>query len=396
MRKFTDRAFLACLLAVLLAVPAGVALWSHKETAAYYENRSLAERPALTLSSLWDGSFGTAFESWYSDHAPGRTTLLKTDTKVQMDVLKRPVVNGIVDAGGVLVPYLDYDEWSEASYRSTVGSIADRFAKLNDHIEANGGVFRYVGLPEQRIYFEDRFPTYLNNHEKEAGAADRVFAEALADRGVAFLDMRAVYESQGNPESYYSAVDHHYNYYGAYAAYRAILEDLSAAGFDLPVLTEEDLDFQELPNPYIGSRNRKLYNLWPNSEKAVIGVQKEPVAFTRTDNGQPSEKPLFVTPAEGYMPTTYNLYMGGDFGETILETDRPDLPDVLIFGDSFTNALETLLYASFDETRVLDLRHYKDMSLKDYISAYQPDIVLCIQNDTFYYTATGNGGVWED
>lgn len=396
MRKFTDRAFLACLLAVLLAVPAGVALWSHRETTAYYENRSLAERPALTASSLWDGSFGTAFESWYSDHAPGRTTLLKADTKVQMDVLERPVVNGIVDAGGVLVPYLDYDEWSEASYRSTVGSIADRFAKLNEHIEANGGTFRYVGFPEQRVYFEDKFPGYLNNHATEAEAADRVFAQALAERGVSFLDMGTVYEAQGHPDAYYSTVDHHYNYYGAYAAYRTILEDLNGAGFDLPVLTEADLDFVELPNPYIGSRNRKLYNLWPNSEKAVIGVQREPVAFTRTDNGQPSEKPLFVTPAADDLPTTYNLYMGGDFGETILETDRPDLPDALIFGDSFTNALETLLYASFDETRILDLRHYTEKSLKDYISEYQPDIVLCIQNDTFYYTTTGNGAVWED
>ena len=88
--------------------------------------------------------------------------------------------------------------------------------------------------------------------------------------------------------------------------------------------------------------------------------------------------------------------MGGDFGETILETNRPNLPDALIFGDSFTNALETLLYASFDETRILDLRHYTEKSLKDYISEYQPDIVLCVQNDTFYYTATGNGAVWED
>ena len=242
----------------------------------------------------------------------------------------------------------------------------------------------------------DKFPDYLNSHAAEAEAADRVFAEALAERGVFFLDMGTVYDAQGHPDSYYSTVDHHYNYYGAYAAYRAILEDLNGSGFDLPVLTEEDLDFVELPNPYIGSRNRKLYNLWPNSEKAVIGVQTEPVAFTRTDNGQPSDKPLFVTPAEDYMPTTYNLYMGGDFGETILETDRPDLPDALIFGDSFTNALETLLYASFDETRILDLRHYTEKSLKDYISEYQPDIVLCVQNDTFYYTATGNGAVWED
>ena len=40
MKQFADRAFLALLLAVLLAVPLGVALWSHKETTAYYENRS--------------------------------------------------------------------------------------------------------------------------------------------------------------------------------------------------------------------------------------------------------------------------------------------------------------------------------------------------------------------
>ena len=64
-----------------------------------------------------------------------------------------------------------------------------------------------------------------------------------------FLDMAAVYDAQGRPENYYSAVDHHYSYYGAYAAYRAILDRLAAEGWNLPVLTEEDLDFTELPNP---------------------------------------------------------------------------------------------------------------------------------------------------
>ena len=397
MQKFTNRAFLALLLAALLAIPAGVARWSHKETTAYYENRTLAERPALTLSSLWDGSFGIAFESWYSDHIPGRTALLKADTRVQMDILDRPVVNDVVmEAGDVLVPFQEYAEQTDAEYAEAAVPIADGFGKLNAHIEANGGVFRYVGFLEQRFYFADRYPDYLDSHETERAAADAIFAQALADRGVSFLDMGAVYEAQGNPAEYYSTVDHHYNYYGAYAAYRAILDDLNAAGFDLPVLTEADIDFVELPNPYIGTRNRKLYNLWPNDEKAVIGVQREPVAFTRTDNGQPSSRALFVYPEEAYMPTTYSLYMGGDFAETVLETNRPELPDALIFGDSFTNALETLLYASFDETHILDLRHYTEKSLKDYISEYRPDIVLCIQNDTFYYTATGNSAVWED
>ena len=397
MEKHANRAFLALLLAVLLAVPAGVALWSHRETAAYYENRALAERPALTGESLWDGSFGAAFERWYADHAPGRTTLLKLDTAVQMKGLRRMVVNDIVlDADGVLVPFLDFHEWSEEAYASTVPPIADRYEKLNDHITANGGVFYFIGFPEQRIYFEDRFPACLNNHENEANTADTIFEDALTGRGIRFLNMERVYDELGHPAEYYSTVDHHYNYYGAYAAYRSILDTLRTNGFALPVLTETDIDFQELPNPYIGSRNRKLYNLWPNSDRAVIGVQKNPVPYTRTDNGQPSDKPLFIIQEDPAMPTTYNLYMGGDFGETVLETNRPELPDALIFGDSFTNALETLLYASFDETRILDLRHYDEMSLKAYITAHQPDVVLCVQNDTFYYTTSGNGNVWPE
>ena len=397
MNRISKRAFLALLLAVLFAVPAGVILWSHRETTAYYENRTLAERPTLTWQSLWDGTFATAFESWFSDHAPGRTTLLEADTAVQMKVLHRPVVNDIVlSADGVLVPFLSYDEYTEQDYAGPAASIAENYGKLNDHVEANGGSFYFVGLPEQRVYFEEKFPDYLNNHEAEAQTADALFIQALEDQGVRFLNMEAVYDELGRPEEFYSTVDHHYNYYGAYTAYRSIMDTLASDGWDLPVLTEDKIDLVEQPFPYIGSRNRKLYNPWPNTDKAVIGVQKDPVAFTRYDNGELSDKPLFILPEDPAMPTTYNLYMGGDFGETVLETDRPELPDVLIFGDSFTNALETLLYASFDETHILDLRYYTDKSLKDYISDYQPDIVLCVQNDTFYYTTTGNGNVWED
>lgn len=396
MEKNSQRAFLLCLLAALLAVPAGTALWSRRDTTAYYENRSLAEFPAVTAESLWDGTLGADLETWYSDHTPGRTTLLRADTAAQLFLLRRPAVNEVVDAGDVLLPLLSYDERAAEEYPALAAKAAEPFGKLSGYIWAYGGTFCYAGFPEQRVYFRDKYPDYLSSHETEAIAGDGAYARAMAEAGVDFLDMGAVYDSQGHPESYYSAVDHHYNYRGAYAAYRAILDHLAEAGWDLPVLTEADLDFQELPNPYIATRNRKLYNLWPNGERAVIGVQRDPVPFTRYDNGQPSEKPLFVLPEAEDLPATYNLYMGGDLAETVLETDRPDLPNALIFGDSFTNALETLLYASFNETRVLDLRHYDAMSLRAYLDQYRPDVVLCIQNDTFYYLGGGNNIVWED
>lgn len=398
MKKFSEWAFLACLMALILAVPAGTALWSRNRDSSFYENRTLADMPAPTAQSLWDGGFGQELERWYSDHVPARSTLLKAGTALEMK-LGRPVVNDIVVGEDLLLPYIKYGNMTREDYLRVVENTTAGFWALNEYIESLGGAFLYVGIPEQRIYFENRFPDYLNNGQPAMAAADEVFAQSLRQGGVDFLDMREIFDQAGRPEEYYPAVDHHYNYYGAYAAYRAVIDRLAERGFALPVLEEENLDFQELPNPYTGSRNRVLYDLWPTQDRAVVGVQRDPVAYARWDNGERSDRPLFSLPPSDTELVRYDLYMGGDFGETVLKTNRPGLPKALIFGDSFTNAMETLLYASFDETRILDLRHFEGGSLKDYIADYRPDIVLSIQNDTFFYNYSGgknNAAVWED
>ena len=86
----------------------------------------------------------------------------------------------------------------------------------------------------------------------------------------------------------------------------------------------------------------------------------------------------------------YSLYMGGDVGETVIETGRPDLPSILIYGDSFTNPVECLAYYSFDEMRSIDLRHYKDMTL-----AYQPDIVVGIRDYEALLSTDFNGSPFQ-
>ena len=97
-------------------------------------------------------------------------------------------------------------------------------------------------------------------------------------------------------------------------------------------------------------------------------------------------------PAENE-PVLYNLYMGGDVAETILDTQRPELPSCLIYGDSFTNAVECLAYYSFDQTRSLDLRHYSEMPLTEYIEQYQPEVVLCIRDYESLLSRDANGNL---
>ena len=100
----------------------------------------------------------------------------------------------------------------------------------------------------------------------------------------------------------------------------------------------------------------------------------------KIDNGAAAEATVYALPGSDAEPLTYGLYMGGDIAETVIRTDRPELPNALIFGDSFTNPVECLAYYSFNELRSVDLRHYTVQSLSDYIAAYQPDVVLCVRD----------------
>ena len=113
----------------------------------------------------------------------------------------------------------------------------------------------------------------------------------------------------------------------------------------------------------------------------------------RRDNGQEAASSLCTLPATDSEPVTYGMFMGGDIAETILTTGRAELSDALIFGDSYTNAIETVFYTGFDETRSLDLRYYEEQTLSDYIDAYRPAVVVCVRDDANYLNFTGNGAL---
>lgn len=153
------------------------------------------------------------------------------------------------------------------------------------------------------------------------------------------------------------------------------------------------MTFSALPNPYMGSRTRKLLGLRGDDEKLLTAAFREDIPFTRLDNWQEVASAVYALPATEDEALTYGLYMGGDIAETCIRTDRSSLPTALIFGDSFTNAVESLAYYSFDEMRSVDLRHYKTQSISDYIAAYQPDVVICIRDYEALLLRSDNGGL---
>ena len=340
-----------------------------------------------------DGSFFGDFETALSDHLTQRDRLLKLNTALDLR-LGRPVVNGMVVKPGVLLTYFAFMSWDTAYLTGDAEKVCSALAGLNGEIREYGGYFCYLGVPVQTSYFAARYPGYLDSRLWHTEAIRKAFSSEMEKNGIPFVDMHSIYDSLGAPEEYYSASDHHYTYRGALAAYTALMERVNAdTGEQNRVLNEADLDFVTLPNPFLGSGNRKIYGMWPGEEKLEIGLLKTPVPFTRTDNGAPVSAQVYSLPADESDTVTYSVYMGGDNGETVIDTNRPELKNILIFGDSFTNPLETLVWTGFNQTRSLDLRYYTEETLRQYLEEYRPDVVVCVRDESVYLSEAGNGDV---
>lgn len=380
--------FLAAAMVITLGKPQGG--WS------YYENRTLAQMKELTPQTLWDGTFANSVEPTLQDHAAGRNTLLKLSAWMDMELFHRPVVNQVIPAEGMLLSWNPYETPDPELIQQQADAMAGQLGELRDVVESYGGKFYYVAVPGQYTYFEETHPDFLNNRATYTDLEIPAFQQAMEEQGVTLIEMGEILAQQGNPPEYYSTVDYHYTFGGAYATYLAILERINQ-DFDgaLSVLDEDSLVRETLPNPYLGSRARKVFGLWETDEKLEIGLPSQPIPFARTDNGQEVPATVYTLPGNDTDEVAYAAYMGGDIAETVIDTGRDELPSLLIYGDSFTNPVEGLMYYSFDEMRTVDLRHYKDMTLADYIALYQPDVVVGIRDYESLLSTDYNGSPFE-
>lgn len=389
MKKVTQILFSAVLLLAIFGISLA-SIFGERAEISYYENRTLAHFPRPTWESFWDGSFFTDIDSAVDDHISGRDFFMKTATKLDI-LLDRPNVNDIVITadGGPLLNFYAYDTQEEAEDFIVK---ATRLGTLAEEISAYGGYLLYVGIPVQDAYFTNAYPNYMNNHQSLTEERFAEFPPLLEEQHVSFLNMKEIFEAEIEGGQLYFLTDHHYNFNGALLTYRSILERVNLdTGRTLTILQDEDLVFHTLENPVLGSRNRKLYGLGEAQDSVVYATLREEIAFEREDAYYDAQGSMFQLPETAEEYAGYTVYMGGDLSETIIRTNREELPNCLIFGDSFTNAVETVLWTAFNETRSLDLRHYTAKTLKEYIAEYQPDVVICIQDENSFYNLEGNG-----
>ena len=379
MKKLYNIIFVFAVTALLFAIPI-ITVCSEKESFSVFENRNLAQKPQMTVESVMNGSFFEDVENYYKDHIAFRDDMIKNYTKLQMDAAKKPVVSDIIINEENLLPYTPQKSSAHASDAEIEAAVSE-LCKLKEVTDSYGGKIIYMGIPGQITMFSDLYPDTLYDIPAYNLETEELFASALGEKGIEFIRARDFLTKDN-----YFKTDHHYDITGGYKVYNSICNITGTKA-----VPESEFTYKVLPNTFYGSRSRKIYNLTSVSDSLNVIEPYTAVSFTRKDNGEESKAAVISLPKDENEIVSYNQYMGGDIAETVIRTNRSELPNLLIFGDSYTNAVECFAYLSFNETRYIDLRHYSDMTLCEYVKEYKPDYVICIRDDGNYTSIEGNG-----
>ena len=341
-RLFFLRATAVMVLALVALLDVAFILHRDRATSPL-ENRSLQQRPALTVRGLLSGRFESRFDSYISDQFPLRDDWVAL--KSTLDRLAgRTKSNGVfLGKDGCLIQ--DFSVPSEADYRRTTDALVgflDRHDDLAEYV---------MVVPTAVTVLADRLPS-LADAGDEGGYIDRL-AEDLSETPATFIDLRPDFFAARAETQLYYRTDHHWTSDAARLAYLALAReaDLPAdtGGFERRLLSD---GFQGTLSAVSGFRMEDSEDLWGY----IPGESAPQLVATWVSENRRSAS-LF---AEECLDTRdrYAVFLGGNFPEIRIETTVANGRTLLVLKDSYANCMIPLLTRGYQKLVVVDPRYY--------------------------------------
>ena len=243
-------------------------------------------------------------------------------------------------------------------YGGGCGNEKEYASYLNEYAKA---------LPDVNVY-SMVLPTacsyYLPDKYKDLAASEKADFDRMGEtfEDVTYVDAYTALEKHKN-EAIYSRTDHHWQALGAYYAAQEF-----AKAADVPFDSLDDYETVTLPD-YVGTlysftQSSKLLN---NPEDFVYYIPKRKVEVTQYTPSftDPKTAPLTYDPS-WFGTSGYYMVFGSDDRIAHVKTDCKNGRTLVIFKDSYGNALLPLLTGSFENIYLCDIRYF-ELNAADFI-----------------------------
>lgn len=328
------------------------------------ENRMLQEKPQLSVDSYKSGEYFRQWESYLSDHIPGRAFFL-----AQAEKLKEVIAYQGESTAQVVETTADIgvQQGLEGQARQELLVLGDRLLEVYDYQQE--GSMAYVAavnayaqwLPEEITFYQMLIPMpiafaqeqYQQLSDPQQPAIEEVYSQ-FAPR-VHSVDVYTALEAH-QQENIYFRTDHHWTALGAYYGAEAFAQ---AAAVPFPPITAYE---RHTMHDYLGQL--ALNNLTPQIEKHPEDVDY----YIRPGHNNTAEMHFYE---DGQLKSfsapmineyfdqgraNYGIFISGDYPYTVIDGDTNSGRVLAVVKDSYGNALIPWLAAGYDRILAIDPR----------------------------------------
>lgn len=310
------------IVAICLPLPLGIA---GIRLIDFPENRNLASFPISGIESLDLTDTVKGINAWITDHFTFRPILIIAWNYFRF-LLGDPSNSGVLFGSGGWLYSNSKTDWLDDLGVQPAGSPAiaawrQAIVERRHWVESQGSRFLFVIDPEKEAIYPEHLPPALLKRGNDTKATRLI--DALRGTGVDVLYLRdALLAFKAEGIQVYFKLDTHWNQAGALAGAEAIADRIRMV----------------LPNV----DKRKFVIRW---SKPQIRYPEIPRGTSHLDQavllGLPflKEPDAIVAPVDGWKATKKVIYHHGHFSYEFTRTDAPDLPSIVVYGDSYIFAL---------------------------------------------------------
>ncbi len=367
--KLTELTLIVLFFLIIFS-PAVGTLLRVKNVVSEAENRKLNVMPQFDFTNQSFSDYTKKFEAFLNDHFGFRNQLIELNNNMVISLFhKSPVKKVLMGKDGWLY------SWNELILENYYGSHDDRqlrawinvYEKRQLWLKERGIDFAFVTVPNKMTIYPEYLPRSLNT-VGQTTKLEQLVTFFKENSAVKVIDLRPPLMAAKPLNQLYYKTDTHWNYYGAFEAYKHILKKIFPSLSPMCVSTVSHLleKGSKIDNDTTGDLIHMLKGCrrqYPRFHFLENACAKE-MGFDNITLATVGMKPRSIPIPEG-APSRYLFFKGCNH-----EKKR-----VIVFRDSFFSAVECFFSEHF-ELVVYIRKKYDPTIMEDLIEKIKPDIVI--------------------
>lgn len=308
------------------------------------ENRTLAQMPKASISSILDGSFESDYETYLTDQFVGRDGWIGMKTAVERFLQKKESKD----------IYFAKDDYLIEKHTGafTTDTAEQNIHVLNQFIQKYQKLFSeehmtVMVVPNAVEILEDMLPSFASPYDQSEYLQK---IENVLPEGIWF-DTADILREHSSEEIYYRT-DHHWTTRAAFYIYQAWAK---AQGFEIP--TEDNYVITAVSDEFAGTIQSKL-GIETRLDTIETFRQKDDIFYTVQKNGSSEMEYTLYDNLALDTKNKYDIFFGGNQARVTIRTRNENGRRILVVKDSYAHCFVPFLLDEFAEIEMIDIRYY--------------------------------------